>query len=111
MQIAVRLAFEVRTRTGVDRRAGGDLPDYEAWYAALEAAPLSQLAERTGHYEWVLPWAYDTASHGRFNRYFRGRYAGCDYMDLSPTKRYHYRVARPPPDGGRQPAADRSEPE
>ena len=46
-----------------------------------------------GHYEWVLPWVYDTASHGLYNRYFRGRFQGCDYMDLSPENEYPYRVA------------------
>lgn len=77
------------------RAAGADLPDHEEWYRALERGEPDQIAEMVGHYEWVLPWVYDTASHGRFNEYFRGRFQGCDYMDLSPKNKYVYRVVRP----------------
>lgn len=79
------------------RARGGDLPDFEEWYHALEAADDEQRDDMAGHYEWVLPWVYDTASHGRYNRYFRGRYEGCDYMDLSPEKSYRYRMTTPAP--------------
>ena len=41
------------------------------------------------------PWVYDSARHGRTNRYFRGRFEGCDDMDLSPEKSYVYRHALP----------------
>jgi hypothetical protein len=75
--------------------SGGELPDYEAWYGALESSAPDKVSERTGHYEWVLPWVYDPASHGRLNDYFRGRFQGCDYMDLAPSNRYPYRVAVP----------------
>jgi hypothetical protein len=77
------------------RNAGGGLPDYEDWYAALEKLTPEAVRERTGHYEWASPWVYDTASHGRYNRYFRGRFEGCDYMDLSPRNAYHYRIVYP----------------
>ncbi len=69
-----------------------NLPDYQQWYEALERRPPEKSAEWTGHYEWVLPWVYDTASHGRYNSLFRGRFQGCDYSDLSPEKKYVYRV-------------------
>lgn len=77
------------------RAAGGDLADYQAWYRALSSCTKDQLIARTGHYEWVLPWVYDTASHGDYNRLFRGRFQGCDYMDLSPTNQYVCRFAMP----------------
>lgn len=77
------------------RQQGGDLSGFEDWYASILSPAATNLAERTGHYEWVLPWAYDTASHGRYNRFFRGRFEGCDYMDLSPQKQYVYRMAQP----------------
>lgn len=69
-----------------------NLPDYEQWYEALERLPPEKSAEWTGHYEWVLPWVYDTASHGHYNSLFRGRFQGCDYSDLSPEKKYIYRL-------------------
>jgi hypothetical protein len=75
------------------RAAGGDLADYEDWYAALSKCSKASALERAGHYEWVLPWVYDTASHGAYNRLYRGRFQGCDYMDLSPSNAYVYRVA------------------
>ncbi len=77
------------------RAAGGDLADYQDWYRALAGCTKDQLIARTGHYEWVLPWVYDTASHGEYNRLFRGRFQGCDYMDLSPTNQYVCRFAMP----------------
>jgi len=77
------------------RARGGDLPDYQDWYRSLGACSEKELLDRSGHYEWVLPWVYDTASHGRYNRYFRGRFEGCDYMDLSPKREYPYRIAVP----------------
>ena len=89
------------------RAAGGDLPDYEDWYRSMETAEPKAARERAGHYEWVLPWVYDTASHGRYNRYFRGRFQGCDYMDLSPKKRYPYRISFPAPESA---AGDSKEP-
>lgn len=89
------------------RKAGADLPGYEDWYRALRVAERAQVLERAGHYEFVRPWVYDTASHGELNRYFRGRFQGCDYMDLSPEKRYPYRLARrivaPAPETAAQP--------
>jgi len=85
------------------RAAGGDLPDYEAWYRKLESLAPDKSADWTGHYEWVLPWVYDTASHGKYNNLFRGRFQGCDYSDLSPQKKYHFRLADRPQ--GAQPAA------
>src|SRR5262249_37190416 len=80
------------------RAQGGDLPSYEQWYDDLARCSAGAVADRAGHYEWVLPWVYDTASHGDYNRYFRGRFQGCDYMDLSPEKEYRYRVAPKPSD-------------
>ena len=77
------------------RENGGALPDYEDWYRALLHSRPEELKERTGHYEWVMPWVYDTASHGLYNNYFRGRFQGCDYMDLSPMNAYFYRLAYP----------------
>ena len=77
------------------RAAGADLPDYQDWYRALGTCTKEMILERTGHYEWVLPWVYDTASHGDYNRLFRGRFQGCDYMDLSPTNSYVHRFAIP----------------
>jgi hypothetical protein len=77
------------------RKAGADLADYQDWYAALAHCTKDEITERSGHYEWVLPWVYDTASHGDYNRLFRGRFQGCDYMDLSPTNAYVYRLATP----------------
>jgi hypothetical protein len=71
------------------------LPDYEQWYRQLERLPPDESADWTGHYEWVLPWVYDTASHGRYNDLFRGRFQGCDYSDLSPQKKYRFRLAEP----------------
>ncbi len=82
------------------RAAGGDLPDYEDWYQALENLAPDAVEGWTGHYEWVLPWVYDTASHGRLNLYFRGRFEGCDYMDLSPANKYAYRIALSAGKGG-----------
>jgi len=79
------------------RAAGGDLPEYDEWYAALPALPRDALLARSGRYEWVKPWVYDTASHGSLNDLFRGRFQGCDYMDLSPTNGYAWRLATPPP--------------
>lgn len=75
------------------RAAGAELPDYQAWYRSLGTASESDLALRSGHYEWVLPWVYDPASHASLQRFFRGRFEGCDYMDLSPANRYPYRLA------------------
>ena len=77
------------------RQQGGDLADFEDWYGSIVSPTATNIEERTGHYEWVLPWAYDTASHGRYNKFFRGRFQGCDYMDLSPQKQYVYRMAQP----------------
>jgi hypothetical protein len=76
------------------RESGGDLPDYRDWYADLAKCDKAAVLERSGHYEWVLPWVYDTASHGEYNRLFRGRFQGCDYMDLSPDNAYTFRIAR-----------------
>lgn len=78
------------------RALGTDLPDHGQWYGALRTCSVDSLLARSEHYEWVLPWAYDTASHGRANEYFRGRFQGCDYMDLSPQKRYAYRLLTTP---------------
>jgi hypothetical protein len=80
------------------RAAGGDLPSYVDWYEDLGRCTAESVLERAGHYEWVQPWVYDTASHGLYNRYFRGRFQGCDYMDLSPEKSYVYRIARALPE-------------
>jgi hypothetical protein len=77
------------------RKAGADLADYQDWYAALAHCTKDEITERSGHYEWVLPWVYDTASHGDYNRLFRGRFQGCDYMDLSPANTYVYRLGTP----------------
>jgi hypothetical protein len=77
------------------RALKGDLPDYEAWYRSLEESEPDNVLTRAGHYEWVLPWVYDPGSHGTYSRYFRGRFEGCDYMDLSPKKSYVYRIATP----------------
>lgn len=85
------------------RASGGDLPDYRDWYGRLTSAPRDAVLERCDHYEWVLPWVYDTASHGEYNRLFRGRFEGCDYMDLSPSNEYPYRVALPPVRGAAVP--------
>jgi hypothetical protein len=74
------------------REAGKDLPTFKEWYASLASCPESEVASRTGHYEWVLPWVYDTASHGEYNRLFRGRFGGCKYTDLSPERPYAYRA-------------------
>jgi hypothetical protein len=79
------------------RAAGGDLPEYDEWYAALPTLPRDALLARSGRYEWVRPWVYDTASHGSLNDLFRGRFQGCDYMDLSPGNGYAWRLATPPP--------------
>lgn len=76
------------------RQQGGDLSGFEDWYGSIVSPTTTSIEERTGHYEWVLPWAYDTASHGRYNEFFRGRFQGCDYMDLSPQKQYVYRMAQ-----------------
>jgi hypothetical protein len=78
------------------RAHGGELPSYRDWYRALETCDETRLAERSGHYEWVRPWVYDTSSHGRYNAFFRGRFQGCDYMDLSPEKHYAWRISRTP---------------
>jgi hypothetical protein len=86
------------------RARGGDLPDYRDWYAELARCSKEQALERSGHYEWVLPWVYDTASHGEYNRLFRGRFQGCDYMDLSPGNRYSYRIALPAPRAAQGPS-------
>lgn len=91
-----RTAATWREALDAAREAGGDLPDYADWYASLATCTRDAALERAGHYEWVQPWVYDTASHGRFNRYFRGRFQGCDYMDLSPENRYAWRVASRP---------------
>lgn len=84
------------------RASGGDLPDYRDWYADLARCDRAQVLERSDHYEWVAPWVYDTASHGEYNRLFRGRFQGCDYMDLSPENNYAFRIAtvdaKPAPD-------------
>ena len=81
------------------RAAGAELPDYEDWYASLAAADSASALARAGHYEWVMPWVYDPASHGRYQAYFRGRFQGCDYMDLSPGNRYAYRLSFPRKEG------------
>jgi hypothetical protein len=91
------------------RAAGGDLPDYQDWYAALAVCTREQALERSGHYEWVLPWVYDTASHGDYNRLFRGRFQGCDYLDLSPANAYPYRVATRPEPRPESAAGERKE--
>lgn len=78
------------------RARGSDLADYQEWYKQLETLPPDKSADWTGHYEWVLPWVYDTASHGRYNNLFRGRFQGCDYSDLSPQKKYPFRVTELP---------------
>ena len=31
---------------------------------------------------------------GKYNDLFRGRFQGCDYMDLSPAKEYVYRLVQ-----------------
>jgi len=85
------------------RARGGDLPSYRDWYRALASCEEAQLAERSGHYEWVRPWVYDTSSHGRYNAFFRGRFQGCDYMDLSPEKHYVWRFSRPSEPAGAEP--------
>lgn len=77
------------------RQQGRDLAGFEDWYGSIVSPTTTNIEERTGHYEWVLPWAYDSASHGRYNEFFRGRFKGCDYMDLSPQKQYVYRMAQP----------------
>ena len=77
------------------RAAGADLPDYQDWYAALAKCGKDDVVARSGHYEWCLPWVYDSASHGEYNRLFRGRFQGCDYMDLSPSNAYVFRFAIP----------------
>lgn len=77
------------------RELGGSLPEFDAWYDELSAAGPDQRTDRVGHYEWVMPWAYDTASNGRYNAFFRGRFEGCDYSDLSPAREYFYRVSLP----------------
>lgn len=87
------------------RSKGRDLASYQEWYKTLESLPPEKPAEWTGHYEWVLPWVYDTASHGRYNSLFRGRFQGCDYSDLSPDKKYVFRevtrAREPAPERGR----------
>jgi len=92
-QTEVASTWEAALRLARER--GGDLPDYRDWYADLARCDRAQVLERSGHYEWVAPWVYDTASHGEYNRLFRGRFQGCDYMDLSPENKYVFRVATP----------------
>jgi hypothetical protein len=79
------------------RAAGADLPDYADWYGALAKCSKDEVLARTDHYEWCLPWVYDTASHGEYNRLFRGRFQGCEYSDLAPTNAYVFRFATPAP--------------
>lgn len=70
------------------------LPSYREWYAAANAALISDCVAR---YEWTMPWVYDTASHGPLNEHFRGRFQGCDYMDLDPAlNKYAYRLIKKP---------------
>lgn len=75
-------------------KEGKQLPRYYAWY---EAASRGILEDCFGHYEWTLPWVYDTASHGDLNDHFRGRFQGCDFMDLDPSmNRYAFRLCAAP---------------
>jgi len=72
------------------RKEGMRLPTYLEWYAAAAAGNLLSFS---GHYEWTMPWVYDTASQGELNDQFRGRIQGCDYMDLDPAANaYVYRL-------------------
>jgi hypothetical protein len=74
----------------VAKKEGKRLPTYLEWYSAAAAGTIDDFAD---HYEWTLPWVYDTASQGQLNAYFRGRFQGCDYMDLDPTmNKYAYRL-------------------
>ena len=74
----------------VAQREGKRLPTYLEWYSAAASGRLDEFA---GHYEWTLPWIYDTASQSELNDYFRGRLQGCDYMDLDPQlNSYPYRL-------------------
>ncbi len=69
---------------------GTSLPSYRYWYAAAVSGKLEEFID---HYEWTVPWVYDTASHGALNEYFRGRFQGCDYLDLDPAlNRYRFRL-------------------
>lgn len=71
-------------------REGKRLPSYVEWYSAAAAGELRRFS---GQYEWSIPWVYDTASHGELNDHFRGRFEGCDYMDLDPMlNMYPYRL-------------------
>lgn len=90
-----RAAADWRSALRAARAEGAELPDYEDWYHAFAAAEFGAPEDWTGHYEWVLPWVYDPISHGRYSRFFRGRFQGCDYMDLSPSRSYVFRVSRP----------------
>jgi len=71
---------------------GRRLPTYSEWYSSAFASALKDFS---GHYEWTMPWVYDTSSHSDLNALFRGRYQGCDYMDLDPIlNRYSFRTCQ-----------------
>lgn len=72
-------------------KSNASLPTYLEWYAALMQGSIEDCH---GHYEWTLPWVYDTASHGELNKHFRGRFEGCDYMDMDPAlNEYFFRLS------------------
>jgi hypothetical protein len=78
------------------RAKKGDLPDHEDWYRALRSMSEDAARARAGHYEWVLPWAYDPASKDPDQRMFHARPEGTDSVDLSATNAYVWRIAQPP---------------
>jgi hypothetical protein len=81
-------------------RVGARLPTFEQWYQAYDGEMARELAAMEGHYEWVVPWVYDPAIHGRMNELYRGKPVACYYNELNPLNRYPFRLLKMEPARG-----------
>lgn len=74
-------------------RLGARLPTFEEWYQAFDSAN-SEMVAMDGHYEWVVPWVYDPAIHGRMNELYKGKPVACYYDELNPLNSYPFRLTQ-----------------
>lgn len=92
IEVAARAATHWLGAEQAAAAAGGRLPTFEEWYAAVDGSARAHLRDITGHYEWVIPWVYEPQIHARMHELYRGKPVACYYNELSPQHAYPYRL-------------------
>lgn len=96
LEIHPRAATNWLSAVQIASKAGTRLPTFDEWYRAYDNDKNRQLQSMAGHYEWVIPWVYEPAIHGRLHELYRGKPVACYYEELSPLNAYPFRLVGTP---------------